>query len=43
MWPDHDSKSFAYYERALRVMPGGITRTAPWQEPYPIYARSGAG
>ena len=43
MWPDCDSKSFGFYKRALRVMPGGITRTAPWQEPYPVYARSGSG
>jgi glutamate-1-semialdehyde 2,1-aminomutase len=43
MWPDRDTESFALYERALRVMPGGITRTAPWQAPYPVYARSGSG
>jgi len=24
-------------------MPGGITRVAPWQEPFPVYARSGSG
>jgi glutamate-1-semialdehyde 2,1-aminomutase len=43
MWPDRDSRSFALYGRALRVMPGGITRITPWQEPYPVYARSGEG
>lgn len=42
-WPDRDSRSFALYDRALSVMPGGITRITPWQEPYPVYARSGAG
>jgi glutamate-1-semialdehyde 2,1-aminomutase len=43
MWPNHDSASYAAYQRSLKVMPGGVTRLAPWQDPYPIYARSGSG
>ena len=43
MWPSHDSQSYALYQRALKVMPGGVTRVAPWQEPYPVYVHSGSG
>lgn len=43
MWPSLESKSYKLYQRALNVMPGGISRVAPWQEPYPLYARSGCG
>src|SRR5271154_1262587 len=43
MWPNQDSASYAAYQRSLKVMPGGVTRLAPWQDPYPIYARSGSG
>lgn len=42
-WPDATSNSRALYERALRVMPGGVTRLQPWQSPFPIYATSAAG
>jgi glutamate-1-semialdehyde 2,1-aminomutase len=42
-WPDADSGSRGLYERALEVFPGGITRTLPWQEPFPVYARKGEG
>lgn len=31
------------YERGLKVLPGGITRTLPWQEPFPVYASHGQG
>ena len=42
-WPDPTSRSRGLYERALKVMPGGVTRIQPWQPPFPVYARSGAG
>lgn len=43
IWPNEESRSRHLYERAVDVMPGGITRTLPWQDPFPIYAASGAG
>jgi glutamate-1-semialdehyde 2,1-aminomutase len=42
-WPDPTSRSHSLYERALKVMPGGVTRIQPWQPPFPVYASSGAG
>jgi len=42
-WPSPDSASKALYDRAVRVMPGGITRIQPWQDPFPIYADYGDG
>ncbi|MFL6163790.1 MAG: aspartate aminotransferase family protein [Jatrophihabitantaceae bacterium] len=36
-------QSAATYARALRVMPGGNTRTAVFTSPYPLYAQSGRG
>ncbi len=42
-WPDETSASKQLYDRALSVLPGGITRTLPWQEPFPVYARRGEG
>lgn len=42
-WPDADSVSNRLYGRAQKVLPGGITRTLPWQEPFPVYARKGEG
>jgi glutamate-1-semialdehyde 2,1-aminomutase len=42
-WPDSDSISSLLYERASKVFPGGITRTLPWQEPFPVYAARGEG
>ncbi len=42
-WPDPDTRSRHLYDRALKVFPGGITRVAPWQPPYPVYARSCQG
>ena len=35
--------SRALHERALRVMPGGTTRTTTYFEPYPIYIERGDG
>jgi glutamate-1-semialdehyde 2,1-aminomutase len=42
-WPDPTCNSRHLYERALKVMPGGVTRIQPWQSPFPVYARSGSG
>ena len=42
-WPDPASRSRELYERGLKVLPGGITRTLPWQEPFPVYASHGQG
>lgn len=43
MWPDADSNSAKLYARAEKVEPGGINRLQTWQEPFPVYAASGAG
>ena len=42
-WPHPDSRSSQLYQRASRVLPGGITRTLPWQLPFPVYAMRGEG
>jgi len=42
-WPDPDCRSKQLYDRALEVLPGGITRTLPWQAPFPVYAARGEG
>lgn len=42
-WPDPTSRSKELYDRGLKVLPGGITRTLPWQEPFPVYAARGEG
>lgn len=42
-WPSPDSQSGKLYDRAEKVMPGGITRIQPWQDPFPIYAARGEG
>ena len=42
-WPDPTSRSRDLYARGLQVLPGGITRTLPWQEPFPVYASRGEG
>lgn len=42
-WPDPLSRSAALYSRALNVLPGGISRTLPWQTPFPVYAATGYG
>ena len=36
-------QSFALFNRALEVMPGGNTRTTVWHAPHPVYAVSGCG
>jgi glutamate-1-semialdehyde 2,1-aminomutase len=42
-WPDPACRSRDLYERALKVMPGGVTRIQPWQPPFPVYAGSASG
>lgn len=37
------SRSEQLYERALRVLPGGVSRNAVLRKPYPFYAVSGDG
>ena len=37
------TRSRELYEQALQVMPGGVTRTSIYSEPYPIYAARGEG
>src|SRR2546423_252035 len=37
------ARSRALHEQALQVMPGGITRTSIYSEPYPVYAARGEG
>ncbi|MBS0222382.1 MAG: aminotransferase class III-fold pyridoxal phosphate-dependent enzyme [Proteobacteria bacterium] len=43
MWPDPSSNSAQIYQRALGVLPGGISRLQTWNEPFPFYAKSGSG
>lgn len=38
-----DTKTRRLYERALRVMPGGVSRNAALRRPTPSYAHHGAG
>jgi len=42
-YPDTKSRSAALYERALRVMPGGNSRTTVYFPPYPVYATKAQG
>lgn len=42
-WPEPNSRSKQLYDRGLNVFPGGITRTLPWQDPFPVYALRGEG
>jgi glutamate-1-semialdehyde 2,1-aminomutase len=37
------STSLKTYQRALKVMPGGVSRNAVFRKPHPIYAASGKG
>jgi glutamate-1-semialdehyde 2,1-aminomutase len=37
------SRSQQLYERALRVLPGGVSRNAVLRKPHPFYAQSGSG
>ena len=41
--PTQVSKSAALYERALQVLPGGISRNTVLRDPHPTYADHGAG
>src|ERR1700712_243872 len=43
MYPDSRSLSRSLYDRALKSLPGGNTRTTVFMKPFPIYAASGAG
>ncbi|MBN9002214.1 MAG: aminotransferase class III-fold pyridoxal phosphate-dependent enzyme, partial [Rhizobiales bacterium] len=43
MYPDPNSKSQALYNRALKSLPGGNSRTTVFMKPYPIYAARGEG
>lgn len=42
-YPDAKSRSAALYERALRVLPGGNSRTTVYFPPYPVYAERALG
>lgn len=42
-YPDPSSRSAALFERARRVMPGGNTRLAVYQTPYPIFVERAQG
>lgn len=37
------TRSAALYERAMRVLPGGVSRNAVLRDPHPLYADSGNG
>lgn len=39
----NNTKSAALFERAIKVLPGGISRNAIFRKPYPFYAASGDG
>ncbi len=43
MWPEADTASFAWSERARKVFAGGSTRLQVWIDPYPIYLSEGRG
>lgn len=43
MYPNNHEKSGNLYQRALKSLPGGNTRTTVFMKPFPIYAASGAG
>lgn len=42
-FPDDAIHSRALFERALRVLPGGNTRTTVFMQPFPLYAVRGEG
>lgn len=42
-YPNAESRSVGLFERARRVMPGGNTRLAVYQTPYPIFVASADG
>ena len=39
----HPTRSGQLYERALRVLPGGVSRNTVLRRPHPFYAASGQG
>lgn len=41
--PTQVSKSAALYERALKVLPGGVSRNTVLRDPHPAYADHAAG
>ena len=41
--PTHTSASAALYERALRILPGGVSRNTVLREPHPLYADFASG
>ncbi|BBK34096.1 glutamate-1-semialdehyde 2,1-aminomutase [Stella humosa] len=43
MYPDPSSRSAGLFDRACAVMPGGNTRLAVYQAPFPIFIASAAG
>ncbi|WP_374441718.1 aspartate aminotransferase family protein [Stella sp.] len=43
MYPDPSSRSAGLFARACEVMPGGNTRLAVYQAPYPIFVARAAG
>lgn len=43
MYPNNHDRSRDLYQRALKSLPGGNTRTTVFMKPFPIYAASGAG
>jgi glutamate-1-semialdehyde 2,1-aminomutase len=42
-YPDDSPKSAALYQRALKSLPGGNTRTTVYFMPFPLYAQRGKG
>ena len=42
-FPDTNSRSAKLYERSLKVLPGGNSRTTVYFPPYPIYAARALG
>lgn len=40
---DQNAKSYQLFQRAQASLPGGNTRTGVYVDPFPVYARSGAG
>ena len=40
---DQNAKSYQLFQRAQESLPGGNTRTGVYVDPFPVYARSGAG
>jgi glutamate-1-semialdehyde 2,1-aminomutase len=42
-WPNAKSRSAALFERAVRVLPGGNSRSTVFFQPFPAFAASGSG